>query len=122
MSDSSQVRRFMARVEFIACMEEVESMLRQGFSKQLVYERLKEEGRISMAYVTFAKLIFRAARNDLPLTSLTLSTKSVEHPALPQTVEKRKSTPPHPQRQPGIISTSPQPMQDPRNIDPKTII
>lgn len=120
MSESSQVRRFMARVEFIACMEDVESMLRQGFSKQLIYERLQEEGRISMAYVTFAKLISKAARNDLPLTSLKLAVKPADPPPSPKQIEQHQPPPPvsRPQRPPGIIRAESKTFPDPRVMNP----
>lgn len=113
MKTSKRLRRNMARVEFFACMETVESMLRQGFSRQLIYERLKEEGRISMAYVTFCKLIAKAAQNDLRVTTLRPTSNLISPPA-PKPPAPRPS-------QPNLIKERPDALQDPRTIDPTTV-
>ena len=60
------LRHNMAKVEILGCLEKVESMLSQGFSKRIIYERLLEEKHLSMAYVTFCKLTARIA-NPSPL-------------------------------------------------------
>lgn len=93
----------MARVEFLACKETVDAMLEQGFSKKLIHERLTEDGRFSMSYITLCHYIRKIA---------------------PKGVAKHSSSP-VPARdvlRPGIIKTGPEPMQDPRTIDPKTLI
>ena len=113
MSADSPMRRSMARVEFLLCMEDVESMLGQGFSIQLIYERLKEVGRISMAYVTFAKLIAKAAKNDLPRARL----RPAVMPAAPPTPKPPSPRPSHP----NVIKARPDELQDPRSIDPSTV-
>ena len=113
MSGDNLLRRGMARVEFLACMDTVESMLGEGFSKQLIYERLKEAGRISMAYVTFAKLIAKVAKNDLSLTSLRPAAK----PAAPPVTKPPVSRP----AQPNLIKARPDALQDPRTIDPASV-
>ena len=51
-------------------MDEIERFLAQGFDKKMVHARLVEEGRISMAYVTFCKLIAKSASNALHVASL----------------------------------------------------
>jgi hypothetical protein len=94
----------MARVEFLACKETVDSMLEQGFSKKLIHERLTEEGRFSMAYITLCQIIRKIARQPVPAKSVTVN------------------APARPAPRPGIIRTGPEPMQDPRTIDPKSII
>jgi len=103
----------MARVEFFACMETVDSMLVQGFSKQLIYEHLKGDGRISMAYVTFCKLVSKAASNDLHVISLRPASKQVPSPA-PREPLTRFS-------QPNVIKARSEELQDPRTIDPTTV-
>lgn len=113
MTTNKRLRRNMARVEFFACMETVESMLRQGFSRQLIYERLKEEGHISMAYVTFCKLIAKAAKNDLRVTTLLPASNPVSPPAS-QPAASRSA-------QPNLIKARPDALQDPRTIDPTTV-
>ena len=101
MPAGKRLRRQMARVEFLACKEPVDTMLAQGFSKKLIHERLTEEGRFSMAYITLCQIIRKAA-------------KAVPAKGQPSAVR--------PPRRPGIIRTGPEPMQDPRTIDPKTVI
>ena len=61
------LRHNMAKVEFLGCLEKIESMLAQGFSKRIIYERLFEEKRLTMAYVTFCKLTVRAAQSSFPV-------------------------------------------------------
>jgi hypothetical protein len=113
MSGDNCLRRGMARVEFLACMETVESMRGEGVSKQLIYERLKDAGRISMAYVTFAKLISKASKNALPRASLRQSAK----PAAPSAPNLPTSRP-QPPRQPGIIKAESKTFPDPRTMNP----
>lgn len=110
MPAKTRMRRSMARVEFLCCAESIEDMLQQGFSKQLIYEDLKEKGRISMAYVTFCKLIAKAMNSGLAVPSLRPAPKPI--------------TPPPPAArpaQPGIIKARPDALQDPRTIDPATV-
>jgi len=116
----------MARVEFLACMDDVESMLGKGFSRQLIYEELKEAGKITMAYVTFAKLIVKASKSPMQLPSIrpaltpastpaeTSETPHVETPA-PKSPVSRPS-------QPNVIKARSDALQDPRTIDPSTVI
>jgi len=62
MPAAKRLRRYMARVEFLACKETVETMLEQGFSKKLIHERLTEEGRVSMAYITLCQILRKSTR------------------------------------------------------------
>lgn len=112
MSKGSSLRRSMARVEFLSCMETVESMLGQGFSRRLIYERLKEEGRFSMAYVTFTQLIAKVAKNELKLASLRPAAMPAPAPA---------TRPAAPSAQPKIIKAASDRLQDPRTVDPSTL-
>lgn len=107
-----RMRRSMARVEFLCCTESIEGMLQQGFSKQLIYEDLKEKGRISMAYVTFCKLIAKAMNSELAVQSLRPAPKPVTPPPLPPAARPAQS---------GIIKARPDALQDPRTIDPATV-
>lgn len=112
MGAKAPMRRSMARVEFLCCTESIEAMLQQGFSKRLIYEHLKEEGSISMAYVTFCKLIAKAMNNDLTVPSL--------HPA-PKPPAPLPARPAVRPAQPGVIKAKPDALQDPRTIDPATV-
>jgi hypothetical protein len=104
MTAGKRLRRHMGRVEYLACKETVDTMLAQGFSKKLIHERLTEGGQFSMA-------LSRSARySSMPVKS-----------PLPGQVRKPYPVPVHPQRQPCIIKAGPEPIQDPRTVDPKSI-
>lgn len=117
MGRSNPMRRSMARVEFFACMESIESMLKQGYSRQLIYEELKGQKRISMAYVTFAKLIIKAANNELKTASLHAPPEQPP-PAPP------KPAPARPQLQTGPrhITPSSTKFPDPRDMNPEEAV
>lgn len=57
MSSGKRLRRKMAYVEYLACRDEIDSLVEQGFSKKMIYEQLIEKGRISMAYVTLCQIM-----------------------------------------------------------------
>lgn len=104
------LRHNMAKVEFLGCLENVASMLAQGFSKRIVYERLLEEKRISMAYVTFCKLSAKAAQATIPAASQ------------PKTHAPAQMTAPLPSARqdahpgPRIVNTTKEPFPDPRKM------
>ena len=108
MTTGKPLRRYMARVEFLACKDAIDAMLVQGFSKKLIHERMIADGRCSMSYITFCEFIRDAGKKSPP----------------PQPVASRHpvSPPAHPQRVPGIIRVGPEPFPDPTKIDPKTLI
>ena len=107
------LRHNMAKVEFLGCREKIQSMLAQGFSKRIVYEKLLEEKRLSMAYVTFCKLSARAAQSA-PSTAPQQNTA----PAPARTAA------PLPTAQPGprIINSTKEPFPDPREMNPEEAI
>jgi hypothetical protein len=109
MTADNPVRRYMARVEFLACKETIDSMLAQGFSKKLIHERLTSDGRCSMHYITFCEFIRNAERNIPPV-------KPVK--ATPSPTENRQPSPAFPQRQPGIIRAESKTFPDPRTMNP----
>ena len=108
MTTGKPLQRYMARVEFLACKEVIDSMLAQGFSKKLIHERMVSDGRCSMSYITFCEFIRNAGEKAPPQQPA-----ATRHPVSP---------PARPQRQSRIISADPEPFPDPRNIDPKTLI
>ena len=108
MTADKPVRRYMARVEYLACREEIDSMLARGFSRKLIHEELIKSGRCTMKYNTFCEFI-AAAEKPPPDPS-------------PKETEHQPAPPVRPQRQPGIIKSGPEPFPDPKKIDPKTLI
>lgn len=105
------LRYKMAKVEILGCLENIESMLAQGFSKRIIYERLLEEKRLSMAYVTFCKLTAKAAQFATPACS--------QPKAAPAPVKTATPLPPARQdAQPGprIVNATKEPFPDPRKM------
>lgn len=105
------LRHSMAKVEILGCLEKIESMLSQGFSKRIIYERLLEEKRLSMAYVTFCKLTTRIAKpSPLPFSQENTAPASVQvarqPPPVPQT----------PRSGPRIVNSAKEPFPDPRKM------
>ena len=60
MSDSLKAvrsRPYSARVEYLACREDVEAMLAKGYSIRLTYESMKEQGRVTCGYSAFCDYV-----------------------------------------------------------------
>ena len=108
-----RIPRNMARIEFLACRELIESLLAQGFDKKKAHARLVENGQATMSYDAFCKVLLKASKNELHIQSLT------PHPA-PAPVTRK---PPAPAASPGsrIIKPSADTLQDPRTVDPSTL-
>ena len=108
------LRHKMAKVEFLGCLEKIESMLAQGFSKRMVYEKLLEEKRLTMAYVTFCKLSVKAAQSSPP--------SAPQGNAAPVPA-KAGNTPPlvqqAPHSGPRIVNTAREPFPDPKKMSLK---
>lgn len=50
-------RPFYARIEYRTVKSLVEQKLAEGYSKQLIYEELKGDGRVTMSYTSFCDYI-----------------------------------------------------------------
>ena len=112
------LRHNMAKVEFLGCLEKIESMLAQGFSKRIIYERLFEEKRLTMAYVTFCKLTVRAAQSSLPaapqLNAAPVLEKAVSHP--PPAPNPQPLAQQAPRSGPRIIKSDKEPFPNPKGM------
>ena len=104
-----RIPRNMARIEFMACRETIESLLAQGFDKKKIHARLAKDGQITMSYDSFCKVLIRASNNELNIQSLA-------PPPAPEPVERKPTTP---VANPGskIIKPSSDTLQDPRTVD-----
>lgn len=115
------LRHNMAKVEFLGCLEKIESMLAQGFSKRIIYERLFEEKRLTMAYVTFCKLTVRAAQSSLPvapqLNAAPVLEKTVIPPPPASNPQPLAQQPPR--SGPRIVNTAKDPFPNPRDMRPE---
>ena len=115
------LRHNMAKVEFLGCLEKIESMLAQGFSKRIIYERLFEEKRLTMAYVTFCKLTVRAAQSSLhaapQLNAAPVLEKTVNPP--PPASNPQPLASQSPRSGPRIVNTAKDPFPNPRDMRPE---
>ena len=50
-------KAYTARAEYFACRDDVETMLHQGYSIRMAYERMKEENRITCSYSAFCDYV-----------------------------------------------------------------
>ena len=46
-----------ARVEFVACREEVAELFAKGYSIRLAYDRMRDQGRVTCSYSTFCDYV-----------------------------------------------------------------
>ena len=109
----------MARIEFLACREEIEELLAKGYDKRKIYTELTEKGRITMSYDALCKVMLKATRNDLRL-------QSIAAPAAPTApavsgVSPAVKPPASRPSQPNVIKAPSDELQDPRTIDPKSV-
>ncbi|WP_370809304.1 MULTISPECIES: TraK family protein [Desulfovibrionaceae] len=108
------LRHNMAKVEFLGCLESVTSMLAQGFSKRIIYERLLEEKRLSMAYVTFCKLSAKVAKPSLPIPFQSNDPPAPAKAASPPPLARQDAHP-----GPRIVNTAKDPFPNPRDMRPE---
>jgi len=108
MLHSERLRKQMAKIQYKACKETIESMLAQDFNPKLIHEKLTAAGLITMAYTSFTQIL-RNAERTFPAAK--------PPKAAPVPVENR---PPavRPQRQPGIIKAESKTFPDPRTMNP----
>ena len=107
MPTNEPLRRSMAYVQFLAQLEEIQSLLTQGYSKKLIHERLTEQKLISMAYVTFCQIMQKEIQNSSPAAA------KEQKPA--STVQTLAPKPP-PSSGPRIVNTAKEPFPDPRKM------
>lgn len=105
------LRYSMAKVEILGCLEKIESLLSQGFSKRIIYERLLEEKRLSMAYVTFCKLTAKITNvTPLPFSQEKSAPAPVKAVSQPPPIQQ------NPHFGPRIVNSAKEPFPDPRKM------
>ena len=108
-ASNKRIPRNMARIEYLACRDLVDSLLVQGFDKRKIHTRLLEEGRITMSYAALCKVMIEAANSTL-----------FPAPASPPQPEPTRSQPPAPKPAqssgPRIVKTEQTPFPDPRKM------
>ena len=45
----------IARVEFLAAKQEIETMISEGYTFAMIFRKLKEKNKITMSYTSFAR-------------------------------------------------------------------
>lgn len=113
MSAAKQrIPRNMARIEFLACREEIETLLGQGFDKRKIHTKLTESGRITMSYDALCKVLLKAARNTLKIQSIAVPAAPVI-PAVPSAAKPTSA--PSRRISPSSFNQCP----DPRDMNPE---
>lgn len=107
MPTNEPLRRSMAYVQFLAQLEEIKSLLAQGYSKKLIHERLAEQQRISMAYVTFCQIMQKEIRHDSSTATKEQKPVSAAQPPVSK---------PFPPSGPRIVISAKEPFPDPRKM------
>jgi len=97
-------RPYSARVEYCACKEEVEALLAKGHSVSMVYEAMKEQGRITCGYSAFCDYVRGGG-----------SRQHSKGKIRPQETAQQQKTAPR------VISAPSDRLVDPRTIDPSTL-
>lgn len=54
---TTPIRPGIARVEYLACRENVEALLAKGYSVRLAYEAMQEQGRVTCGYSAFCDYV-----------------------------------------------------------------
>jgi len=108
--DKKRIPRNMARIEFLACRDAIESLLSQGFDKRKIHTRLTESGQFTMSYDAFCKVLTKASSNMLNVQSLNASPPTA--PPTPAPAARPLNT--------GlkIITPAAKSFPDPRNMNP----
>ena len=118
MSGSKKrIPRNMARIEFLACREEIETLLSQGYDKRKIHARLIEKKKVSMSYDAFCKVLLNASKNKLNIQTINM-------PSEPKPIELSPSHPIHLSQSkiatqnsgPRIITSNHEPFPNPRKM------
>ena len=108
-ASNKRIPRNMARIEYLACRDLVDSLLVQGFDKRKIHTRLLEEGRITMSYAALCKVMIKATSNSLFSTPAS--------PSHPEVARSQPSAPKPAQNSgPRIVKTEQTPFPDPRKM------
>lgn len=107
MPTNEPLRRSMAYVQFLAHLEEIQSLLAQGYSKKLIHERLAEQQHISMAYVTFCQILQKEIQNGDSVTPKEQKPASAIQPPITKSLASSS---------PRIVNSTKEPFPDPRKM------
>lgn len=64
-----RIRRNQGRIELLANRAVVDDLLAQGFDKIRIFERLQEDGAISMSYSTFCRVFAKTVTKPAPVVA-----------------------------------------------------
>ena len=83
-------KAYTARAEYFACREDVETMLQQGYSIRMAYERMRKENRIACSYSAFCDYVRGSGKR---LHSRKKGAPKVPMPKAPLPTPKRAENP-----------------------------
>jgi hypothetical protein len=112
-------------MEFAACAEEIKDMLSRCCTKKFIHDELTRQGRFSMAYVTFCQTLQQAQEYGFDFSNLFHPSQKNRHTDSPKQPKKESPPPaskPLQHSGPRIVTSTPNVLQDPRNIDQNSII
>ena len=98
-----------ARVEYLACKEEVIALLAQGYTVSIVYKHMKTQGRVTCSYSAFCDYVRGGDKRKHSKGENKRQTQLQPASLAPQ------------QTSPRIIRNETKRLVDPRDIDPTTL-
>ncbi len=97
---NNRIARNQGKVEFLANLEEIQTMLERGYNKRNVHEKLLEKGSITMSYYTFCdnyKSYTKQKKADSPITKVSTSPAAKSPPSFgPRIINSAKESFPDP--------------------------
>lgn len=106
-------------MEFAACADEIQAMLARCCTKRFIHAELTEQGRFTMAYVTFCQILQLAEKRGFDYQNLFHSPQKDGKAASPAPVQI-SSQPPAPMPRttsgPRIVNSAKEPFPDPRKM------
>jgi len=72
MIDKKRIGRNIGRIELLAVMTTVKSMMESGYDRKKIHDRLITEGRVSMSYQTFCYQLKQFPGHTDPAASVNL--------------------------------------------------
>jgi hypothetical protein len=116
---ASKNKRRVARMEFVACAEEIKYMLSRCCTKKFIHDELTSQGRFSMAYVTFCQTLQQAQKNGFDFSNLFHPSQKSRHTDSPKPPHGETPPPaPKPAQNSGprIITSNHEPFPNPRKM------
>ena len=119
MSHDKPIKRREARMEFVSCAGEIQSMLARCCTKRFIHAELTSKGHFTMAYVTFCQILHQAEKRGFDCQNLFPSPqKDDKTPSLTpvQISSQPPTSKPLPPSGPRIVNSAKEPFPDPKKM------